>query len=447
MQTKQSHFNQDGREAYEFLPAALEVLETPPVPFGRIIAITISAFFVLAVFWAWWGTIDVVAVSEGRTIPAGNVKIIQPLETGVVRAIHVQDGDPVKQGDLLLELDPTESAANLDALHIDLAQARMDEAIGLALLQSSPETAFTPPEGAGALSTETARQQIIEEHNRHMSSLQTIRLDNQRLAATIRASEIEQEKLEATLPLIEDRLQSQESLLEQGITQKPIVQALQQEVIEMRAALRTAIEAGHEARASTEANISRIAELTAGYRSAATQKRVQAQRQISLLEQSIRKEQQRLNYLELKAPVDGVVQQLSVHTIGAVVNTAEPLLVVVPENTPLEIESMILNKDIGFVESGQVVEIKFEAFPFTRYGTVMGKLVSVSNDAIIHEQLGPVYKAKVALDSQQITVDDKAINLSPGMTASIEVKTGTRRIIEFFLSPLLRYKDEAIRER
>ena len=153
MQTRQSHFNQDGREAYEFLPAALEVLETPPVPFGRIIAITISAFFVLAVFWAWWGTIDVVAVSEGRTIPAGNVKIIQPLETGVVRAIHVQDGDPVKQGDLLLELDPTESAANLDALHIDLAQARMDEAIGLALLQSSPETAFTPPEGAGALST------------------------------------------------------------------------------------------------------------------------------------------------------------------------------------------------------------------------------------------------------------------------------------------------------
>ena len=447
MKTKQNHFNQNGREAYEFLPAALEVLDTPPVPFGRIIAITISAFFALAVFWAWWGTIDVVAVSEGRTIPAGNVKIIQPLDTGVVRAIHVQDGDPVKQGDLLLELDSTESAANLDALHIDLAQSQMDEAIGFALLQSSPETAFTPPEDAGALSTETARQQVIEEHNRHMSALQTIRLDNQRLTSTIRTSEIEQEKLEATLPLIEDRLQSQESLLERGITQKSIVQALKQEVIETKAALGTAIEAMHEARASIEANTSRIAELTAGYRSAATQKRVQAQRQISLLEQSIRKEQQRLNYLELKAPVDGVVQQLSVHTIGAVVNTAEPLLVIVPEKTPLEIESMILNKDVGFVESGQVVEIKFEAFPFTRYGTVMGMLVSVSNDAIIHEQMGPVYKAKVALDSQQITVDGKAINLSPGMTASIEVKTGTRRIIEFFLSPLLRYKDEAIRER
>ena len=90
MKTEQNHFNEDGREAYEFLPAALEVLETPPVRFGRIIAITISVFFTLAVLWEWWGTIDVVAVSGGRTIPAGNVKIIQPLETGVVRAIHVQ---------------------------------------------------------------------------------------------------------------------------------------------------------------------------------------------------------------------------------------------------------------------------------------------------------------------------------------------------------------------
>ncbi len=211
--------------------------------------------------------------------------------------------------------------------------------------------------------------------------------------------------------------------------------------------MKTAIEAKREAEASIEANTSRISELTASYRSAATQKRSAAQKQIALLEQSIRKEQQRLNYLELKAPVDGVVQQLGVHTIGAVVNTAEPLLVIVPKDTPLEIESMILNKDIGFVESGQIVEIKFEAFPFTRYGTLTGKLVSISNNAIAHEKLRLVYKAKVSLDSQQTIVDGKSINLSPGMTASIEVKTGTRRIIEFFLSPLLRYKDEAIRER
>ena len=124
----------------------------------------------------------------------------------------------------------------------------MDEAIGFALLQSNPKRAFTPPDDANYLSIETARQQVIEEHNRHVSALQTIKLDNQGLAATIRASEIEQEKLEATLPLIKDQLQSQEALLEQKITQKPVVQALQQEVIEAEAALKTQIEVKKQAR-------------------------------------------------------------------------------------------------------------------------------------------------------------------------------------------------------
>jgi len=166
-----------------------------------------------------------------------------------------------------------------------------------------------------------------------------------------------------------------------------------------------------------------------------------------VLEQSLRKEKSRLAYLELRAPVDGVVQQLAVHTIGAVVNTAQQLMVVVPANTRLEVEALILNKDIGFVKSGNEVAVKFEAFPFTRYGTVKGTLVALSYDANIHERLGPVYEAKVSLESQQIVVDGSPVNLSPGLNAQIEVKTGRRRIISFFISPLLRFRDEAIRER
>ena len=185
----------------------------------------------------------------------------------------------------------------------------------------------------------------------------------------------------------------------------------------------------------------------ATFRAEANEQWRNALRQIAVLEQSLKKEQKRRQYRELRAPVTGTVNQLAIHTIGAVVNTADRLMVIVPEETPLEIESMILNKDIGFVEAEQEVEVKFEAFPFTRYGTLTGQLVSISNDAIIHEELGPVYQARVSLDSQQIIVDGKPVNLSPGMNATIEVKTGTRRIIEFFLSPLLRYRDEAIRER
>ena len=447
MKKNKSVFREHHRDRYEFLPAALEVLETPPVPFGRIIAAAISFFFLLAIIWSYWGTVDIVVISEGRTIPSGNVKIIQPLETGVVRAIHVRDGDIVKKGDVLLELDPTDSLANLDGLKIDLEQALIDAQIGYALLQPDPALALTLLPNISPETVQATYDQVVEEYKKHKSALQTIRLENRRLEASLRASKITYQMLKETIPLIEDQLNNQNSLLKQGFTQKPLVQKLQQELIETKASLESAIEMGIEAEASIDANLSRIDELTANYRNQATQKRLQALRQISLLEQSIKKEEKRLNYLNLKSPVDGTVQQLNIHTIGAVVNTADPLLIVVPKDTPLEIESMVLNKDIGFLKHGEDVEIKFEAFPFTRYGTVTGKLVSISNDAIINEELGPVYKAKVSLDSQAIEVNGKQISLSPGMNTSVEIKTGSRRIIEFFLSPLLRYKDEAIRER
>lgn len=441
------HFHENNREHYEFLPAALEVLETPPIPFGRIIAITIATFFVLAVLWGVWGTIDVVAISTGRTIPAGNVKIIQPFETGVVRAIHVQDGDNVQQGDLLLELDPTESVANLDSLRIEKKQAEVDVAVGYALLQEDPTSSFVPPENIDSITFAMAKRQIAESYVRYISELNALKNEVLAIRATKDASIIERQKIKEILPIIEEQLKANKALYGKEFMSRVEVQRLEREFIELKAALSSAVQTEKQAMASIESNLSRINGVTANYRSQAIEQQQNALKSLDLLEQSIRKEQQRLEYRELRAPVDGVVQQLSIHTIGAVVDTGASLLVVVPKNTPLEIETMVLNKDIGFIEKGQITEIKFEAFPFTRYGTLSGKLISVSDDAIIHEQLGPVYKAKVSLDTQQIIVDGKPINLSPGMNVSVEVKTAVRRIINFFLSPLLRYKDEAIRER
>ena len=435
------------KDRFEFLPAALEVLETPPAPFGRIIAVTIALFFVLAVLWAFLGTIDVVAVSQGQTIPTGKVKIVQPLETGVVRAIHVEEGQVVAAGDLLIELDPTEAAANIGTFMVDLAQARLDAASGAALLADDPVSAFIDPADVNPDLIDVTRAWIAEEVAQHQAALSAVQSEILRSEAAIRSAEIEQTKLEQTIPLVDERLQAQQGLLAEGIVQRPTLLVLQQELYQQQAALATARQARLQNLASIETLTAREAEVIAGFRARASDQRRRALLQIATLEQELKKEEQRRLYRELRAPVSGTINQLAIHTIGAVVNTADRLLVIVPENTPLEIEALLLNKDIGFVDAGQVVEIKLEAFPFTRYGTLTGKLASVSNDAMIHERLGPVYKAVVTMDSQHITVDGRDIELSPGMNVSIEVKTGTRRIIEFFLSPLLRYKDEAIRER
>lgn len=435
------------RDNLAFLPAALEVLETPPAPFGRILAITIAAFFSLAILWAWFGTVDVVAIAHGQTIPSGKVKIVQPLETGVVRAIHVQDGQAVEKGDVLIELDPTESRSNIDSLYADLAQAKLDAASGAAYLASSPREAFVAPAGVRPDLIEVTRDILGDELARHKAALLALRSEISRSRAAIRSAEIERAKLKRTIPLTEARLEMQEELRTKGLAQMPIVLALQQELYEQEAALANTTEERAQNLASIDSLKARRSELEAEFRTQASEKRRDGLRQIAILEQSLKKEEQRLRYRGLRAPVSGVVHQLSVHTIGAVVNSAEQLLIIIPKDTPLEIEAMILNKDIGFVEADQAAAIKLEAFPFTRYGTVAGKIESISDDAIIHEELGPVYKVRASLDSQQIQIEGKLIELSPGMNVSVEVKTGTRRIIEFFLSPLLRYQDEAIRER
>ncbi len=150
----------------------------------------------------------------------------------------------------------------------------------------------------------------------------------------------------------------------------------------------------------------------------------------------------------LTAPIDGVVQQLAVFTVGGVVTPAQQLMVIAPREGSLEVEAYVENKDIGFVSEAQEAEIKVEAFPFTRYGTVPGRVVSLSRDAVPLEKTGLFYSARVSVGSPTIRIENgKDVPLTPGMTVSVEIKTGQRRLIEYFLSPLLRGVNEAARER
>lgn len=438
---------QKSADSIEFLPAALEVLEKPPAPLGRIIALVMSVFFLLLIVWSYWGTVDIVVVAEGQTFPTGKAKVLQPLETGVVRAIHIEDGQKVKEGELLLELDPTETAANLENLQVQLIQAKVEAALGEAMLREGRVADLSLPTNAPDDLVRNSKVLLKDSAARLTSSLQSIEAQIEQNKAALRAADIDEIRFKKTLPLIEERLAGLEGLLAKKLTEKPLVLELKREVLEMRSQLQALTETRAQRQAAIAALVAKRAEVTATYRSGAADRRQKALSEIASIEQSLRKENQRQLYRNLTAPVEGYVDKLTIHTIGAVVETGQQLLAIVPSDTPLEIEAAILNKDIGFVEVGQQAEIKLEAFPFTRYGVLHGKVKSLSNDAIIHEQLGPIYKAKVALDTQAITVAGKEIPLTPGMKTSVEIKTGKRKIIEFFLSPLLRYKDEAIRER
>ncbi len=435
------------REELEFLPAALEVLETPPHPAGRSIALVICAVFVFALAWAMIGEIDTVAVAEGKIVPTGRVKLVQPLETGIVRKILVEDGQFVKEGDELVKLDPTEADANLDTLRYELMKERLDAANASALLSKEPLKNFVIPMQSDQILAEATKALTQGEYERHQAEIAAIDAEIDERKAALRALDAQMQKTHDTLPLVKERLEALEGLFEKGFTNKPLVLSLRQELIAQKAELKSTQEGKTQMRAKMSALKKRRAEVTATFRAENLKKRTEALRKMASLEQQIKKELQRQGNQILKSPVTGTVVGLSIHTIGGVVGSGDVLMKIVPKTSMLEVEAMILNKDIGFVKEGQDVELKLEAFPFTKYGLIPGKLKHIWHDAEQDERHGLVYKAVVTLSKNEILVGNKWVKLTAGMSAQAEIKTGKRKIIEYFLSPFLKYQQESLRER
>lgn len=434
-------------DAFEFLPATLEVLDTPPSHASRLLALSIAGFFSLSVIWAVFGQVDVVVVTQGQVVPTGRLKVVQPLQTGVVRAIHVKDGQHVTEGTALVELDSTEPQASARSLDIELVSARLEEAVGRALLSAEPETAFVAPQKAEPSLVQRALALLKDRSSAQNAALASLRADQDALASSMRAKELELQKLRDTLPLMTERVDGLLTLDEKGVGRRVDLLEAQQSLIEMQARERQVAENLIEDQARLDALQARTTKTVSDFQATERLRVVEARQAIDLLEQRSRVESQRLADQILRAPTSGHVHQLKLNTIGGVVTSAEPVLTIIPDDAPLQIEALAQNKDRGFIAVDQPVEIKIEAFPFTRYGTITGKVIRITDDVINDQQLGPVYKVTVAPDNSAITHDGETIPLRPGMTVAAEITTGSRRIIEYFLSPLLRYRDEAIRER
>lgn len=432
-------------KAAEFLPAVLEIQDAPPSPIGRAIAGIIMLVFAAGIFWSSVGTIDIVAVAQGKTIPSGYSKVVQPLDSGVITAIHVRDGVEVKKGDSLIELDPTQSGADREKASNEYHSAQLDAARLRALLSGGDR--FEVPPGSdpklAAVQQQMLRDQVAEYRARVESAQHTI---DQRKAA-VQVTKENVGRLEATVPIEEQRAQAYKKLLEDKYVSEMDYLQFEQQRIDKKQEL-----AGqwHQ----LKQNQSALAEAEKNYRALISEFKKTRQQELSDAEtkanslmQEFVKASQKTGLQRLAAPIDGVVQQLAVHTVGGVVTPAQQLLVVVPKEHQLEVEAWVENKDIGFVRKGQPVEIKVESFPFTIYGIVQGKVVSVSDDAVPQEKVGLIYAARVSMDRSTIQVEGRDVRLSPGMGVTAEIKTGQRRLIEFFLSPLLKSVQETARER
>lgn len=462
---------QDRRGAeLAFLPAALEIVETPPSPIGRSIGATIILLVCVALVWASLGTVDIVASATGKILPGGRVKVVQPFETGVVRSIRVQDGQTVKAGDVLIELDPTANEAERDHLHNDLLAEQLNIARLRAALADGDEPLadFAPPAGADPELIGAQRQLLLNQVTEHRAKVAALARQQAQKEAELATTAATLHKLETIIPVIQSRVDIRKTLMEKELGSKLAYFEVYQLLVEQQEEFTIQQSHLHETEAAIAAIRETRAQAAAEYRHAISEDLAKAGQKANGLAQDLIKAEQRTRLQQLSAPVDGVVQQLAIHTVGGVVSPAQPLLVVVPSDSQLEIEAMVSNGDIGFVRSGQEAEIKVDTFNFTRYGLLHGQVLSVSQDAVIRDRQqdrsgermpgaandssGPKgqelnYSARISLDRTAMQIDDRMVNLSPGMAVTVEIKTGSRKILDYLLSPLLRYQKEALRER
>jgi hemolysin D len=457
----------------EFLPAALEVLETPASPAGRAVAAIVIVFFLFAIAWATFGHIDIIAIASGKIVPTGRTKTIQPLEPGIVTAIHVEDGDHVSAGQILVELNPTVTRADRERSAHDMIVAQLDEA-RLSALRAGIEAGtglvgFVSPDGATsfelARSLATMRAQAQEQQAKVAAIERQIAqksAEAEEVAATIA-------KIEASMPLVEEEADVRRKAMQIEFGNRIAYLEAQTKLVEQQHELVVQQHRAGEVAAAREALQQQREQTIAEYAHKILGDLSDAQQKVAQFTQDVVKADQKVEERLLRAPVEGTVQQLAIHTVGGVVTPAQQLMMIVPVDSHIEAEAMVSNRDIGFVEPGQDAEIKIDTFNFTRYGLLHGKVVSVSRDAIVRDKPPDksdnqkskgalsdssepqgqelLYAARVSLDNTQMQIENKLISLAPGMAVTVEVKTGTRRVIEYLLSPLLRYKHESLRER
>jgi hemolysin D len=369
-------------------------------------------------------------------------KLIQPLETAVVRAIRVKDGDHVSAGQVLVELDPTHATADRRSVDEQLRAADEEATRTTALVQAL--LGGRPPLAAGDTAANARLQAEWGDIGARLARLDAEAVRRQAELATVRAGIA---KLQNTLPIVQQREADFDALVKQGFMASHAGQDRMRERIEIERDLVTQQARLVEAEAALAETRQGRAAYVAETQRSLRERHAKAVLDVAQLRQQAAKTAQREQLASLTAPVAGTVQQLAIHSPGGVVTPAQNLMVIVPDEAEVTAEVVVQNKDIGFVQPGQAVEVKFETFNFTRYGTVPAVVSRMAADAVNDEKLGAIFPATLKLQKPSIDVDGRDIRLSPGMNVTAEIKTGKRRVIEYLLSPVQRHVSESLKER
>ena len=440
----------------DFLPSLVRLQEAPPSPLGRRVLGTSLVFLVAVLLWATFGRLDIIAVADGKLVPDTYVKIVQPIDSGVVKEILVKEGEEVKTGQVLMRMDAMLSESDLKSLTADdknkrIALRRID-----AQLAGAP---FTRRADEPAELFVQVFAQYLANRQAYENALAQERATLEKAQHDLAAAEQVQKKLAQTLPHFRAQEAAYEKLTNDGFAGRLMYTDKQRERIEHEQDLRAQESTIASAQSLIAQEEKKIAQISADYRRQLQTERVDIAAQLEKAEQELAKQEHRQEYLELRAPQDGVVKDLATHTAGTVTSPGTILMTLVPKDEKLRAEVWVKNDDIGFVHKAQPVKIKLATFTFQKYGMLQGEVAHVSADSADQSAApatqGPAkssgeplaYRTLVNLKHQFLEVDGEIFRLAPGMQVSAEIHLGTRTVLEYLLSPVRKAFHEAARER
>lgn len=445
-----------GQESWQdFLPPLIRLQQTAPNPLGRRVLWVLLALVAFLILWALLGRLDIVAVAEGKLVPASYLKIVQPPEAGIVREILVREGEAVQAGQVLMRMDALFTDADLAALTTEYTRRRLQLARIDAELTGRP---FAPRVQAPAALLREAAAQYQANRDALAAALAEERSRLVKAQQELAAARQQKERLEAVLPHYREQDKAYEKLVKDGFASALMGSDKRRERIEKEQELETQKHLIASAQASIDQSQKKLKQIEADYLRQLHAERNEAQAQLDKLAKELEKQQHRRALLELRAPQAGVIKELATHTAGTVVQPGTVLASLVPRDERLKAEVWVSNEDIGFVRPGQPVRLKFATYPFQKYGMGRGTVEHVSADAQSEEEARdkgwpgagqrPLrYKALITLEANALETDGVKYPLSVGMQTTAEILLGRRTVAEYLLSPLQKAWHEAGRER
>jgi len=407
----------------------------------------VASFLVVALLWAHWATLDEVTKGDGRVIPSSHLQVVQSLDGGVVQEILVEEGDIVEKDSVLLRIDDTRYASTyrenwLKYLELKVRVARLQaEAQGAPftapedVIEEQPdlaasERAICESRKKEFASSEEILRQQVEQRQQELNELEN------RVGQLTRSHQLAARELNITKPLVDQGVMSQVELLR-----------LQREVNDLKGQQDSAQLNIERAKSALAEAARKVEEYRQAYRGETLAELNERQGELSRAEQAVRGFQDRVTRTTVRSPVKGIVKRLRVTTIGGVIQPGEGIVEIVPLEDTLLVEARVRPQDIAFLHPGQKAMVKFTAYDFSIYGGLSATLEHISADTIADEQGESFYLIRVRTDQSSLESAGKPLPIIPGMTATVDILTGHKTVLDYLLKPILKARQEALRER